>query len=254
MGESANSAALLLGLSGPSSSGKTTLARLLRDILPNTSILHIDDFYKTDKDIPVNEDGLQDWDCLDSLDLPLLTSTLEYIKEHGRPPTNFISKEDQNEVGESGVSEKTVVQFREEIQHVCGDRAFDSPIVIIDGFLLYSDIPPLSKVTELLDVKLFLHNVTYQTVKRRREARKGYVTLEGFWEDPPGYVDKIVWPNYVKDHKFLFYDGDVEGRLNEEVCKELGIRGMPERGDNQISIQDMLEWALAAVKEDFRQK
>ncbi|CAM1509466.1 Fc.00g032050.m01.CDS01 [Cosmosporella sp. VM-42] len=38
--------ALIVALSGCSSSGKTTLARLLRDIFPNTFILHQDDFYK----------------------------------------------------------------------------------------------------------------------------------------------------------------------------------------------------------------
>lgn len=38
--------AIIVALSGCSSSGKTTLARLLRDIFPNTFILHEDDFYK----------------------------------------------------------------------------------------------------------------------------------------------------------------------------------------------------------------
>lgn len=38
--------ALIVALSGCSSSGKTTLARLLRDIFPNTFILHEDDFYR----------------------------------------------------------------------------------------------------------------------------------------------------------------------------------------------------------------
>jgi nicotinamide/nicotinate riboside kinase len=40
--------AVIVGISGCSSSGKTTLSRLLRDIFPNTMILHEDDFYKTD--------------------------------------------------------------------------------------------------------------------------------------------------------------------------------------------------------------
>jgi nicotinamide/nicotinate riboside kinase len=37
--------AIVIGISGPSSSGKTTLSRLLRDIFPNTFIVHEDDFY-----------------------------------------------------------------------------------------------------------------------------------------------------------------------------------------------------------------
>ena len=41
-----NKRVLILGISGCSSSGKTTLARLLRDIFPSTFILHQDDFYR----------------------------------------------------------------------------------------------------------------------------------------------------------------------------------------------------------------
>lgn len=42
--------ALIIAISGCSSSGKTTLARLLRDIFPNTFILHQDDFYKPEEE------------------------------------------------------------------------------------------------------------------------------------------------------------------------------------------------------------
>lgn len=41
-----NQKAVIVGISGASSSGKTTLARLLRDVFPNTFVLHEDDFYK----------------------------------------------------------------------------------------------------------------------------------------------------------------------------------------------------------------
>lgn len=42
--------ALIVSISGCSSSGKTTLARLLRDILPGTFILHEDDFYRPENE------------------------------------------------------------------------------------------------------------------------------------------------------------------------------------------------------------
>lgn len=38
--------AIIVGISGASSSGKTTLARLLRDVFPHTFVLHEDDFYR----------------------------------------------------------------------------------------------------------------------------------------------------------------------------------------------------------------
>jgi uridine kinase len=42
--------AFIIGISGCSSSGKTTLARLLRDIFPDSFILHEDDFYKPEEE------------------------------------------------------------------------------------------------------------------------------------------------------------------------------------------------------------
>lgn len=42
--------AVIVAVSGCSSSGKTTLARLLRDIFPSTFILHEDDFYKPESE------------------------------------------------------------------------------------------------------------------------------------------------------------------------------------------------------------
>lgn len=42
--------AVVIAISGCSSSGKTTLARLLRDMFPETFILHEDDFYKSESE------------------------------------------------------------------------------------------------------------------------------------------------------------------------------------------------------------
>ncbi|KAK6438374.1 ribosylnicotinamide kinase [Oleoguttula sp. CCFEE 5521] len=233
--------ALLIALSGPSSSGKTTLARLLRDIIPNSFILHEDDFYKTDAEIPVNpEHNLEDWDCLESLNLPALESALRHVKDHGAISSDLESKEDKNSVGNVAFDAALIERLKVESTSK-GQSSL--PVAIIDGFLLYSE--ELKAVRDLFDVKLFLHT-DYHTAKTRREARSGYVTIEGFWADPPGYVDKIVWPNYVKDHAFLFQHGDVNGELDEAALTKLGIEGMPmsARGD----MTACLKWAYEIVQ------
>jgi len=232
---------LLLGISGPSSSGKTTLSRLLRDIFPpqSLSILHLDDFYLTDAEIPVRN-GIQDWDCLDSINLPQLKKALEHIKEHGTSPDWLESQEDQNSVGEHGVPEELVQKLRERVR---GCDLEGRRICIVDGFLLFSE--DMKDIRSLFDVKLFLRT-SYDTAKRRREARSGYVTLEGFWEDPPGYVDKVVWPNYVQDHKFLFEGEDVEKELDADVCRRVGINGMPREAEENMA--KCLEWAVEVLE------
>lgn len=233
---------LLLGISGPSSSGKTTLARLLRDIYPNAFILHEDDFYKTDTQIPTTSSGLQDWDCLDAIDLPALEEALRFIRKNGMAPPEFVSKEDKNSVGEVKVDREVV----EKLHWECSRWMFSDvpPVCIIDGFLLYSEA--MSHVRDLFDVKLFLRT-DYVTAKTRRENRTGYVTLEGFWHDPPGYVDQIVWPNYVKDHAFLFEDGDVEGAFRKDVLQSVGIDAVPQEA--RQSMTKCVEWAVGVVDE-----
>lgn len=92
-----------------------------------------------------------------------------------------------------------------------------------------------------IDIKILLR-VSYAKAKARREARSGYVTLEGFWEDPPGYVDKIVWPNYVEDHKFMFKEEDVEGELKKSVVEDWKIN-FPE-GGLDVDMATTLKWAV----------
>lgn len=243
---------LLLGISGPSSSGKTTLSRLLRDIFPTSHlfILHLDDFYHTDADIPVRN-GLQDWDCLDAINLPQLQAALQHIKATGTSPDWLQSLEDQNSVGEHGVDAALVEKLRERVRGWFeGEGATweeGKRICIVDGFLLFSE--EMKEVRELFDVRLFLRT-SYRTAKKRREARTGYVTIEGFWEDPPGYVDKIVWPNYVADHKFLFEGGDVEGGLDKDVCQRIGIHGMPKEAEENMT--KCLEWAVDVLEKEIR--
>jgi nicotinamide/nicotinate riboside kinase len=242
---------LLVGISGPSSSGKTTLSRLLRDIFPPSKlfILHLDDFYLTDAQIPIRN-GIQDWDCLESLDLLQLEQALQYIEEHGTSPAWLESKEDQNSVGEHGVAEEVVEQLRQRIRALLEERPEwrDRRICIVDGFLLFSE--EMKHVRAYFNVKLFLRT-SYETAKKRREARSGYVTLEGFWADPPGYVDQVVWPNYVQDHKFLFEEGNVEKELKPSVCSSVGIHGMPRRAEGDMG--KCLEWALQVLEDVIKQ-
>lgn len=230
---------LLIGISGVSSSGKTTLSRLIRDLIPNTFILHEDDFYKTDTEIPI-KGGVQDWDCLEALDLPAMLSALAYIKSNGTSPPGLVSKEDQNSVGDVNVDHSVLEGLKD---RAGGMVRKGGKVAIVDGFLLFSE--EMREVRDLFDIKLLLRT-DHATAKARREARKGYVTLEGFWEDPPGYVDQIVWPNYVKDHAFLFHDGNVEGSVKAELCKDLGIEVMPD--DAQGNMTECVRWAFDVVE------
>ena len=284
---------IIIGLSGPSSSGKTTLARLLREIFNlqvaglkvSLAILHQDDAYKTDKDVPTinvtsKEFGtreLQDWDCMDSLDLPLFEHTLRHLHDHGSLPPDSVSKEDENSVGESHVSSEEVEEWKLKVKswlEDCGQgRSQESKleqkqirIYIVDGFLLYPPAPSPSQANTyphtqeglnhlhglsqtLLQPRLFIPSTRQQTLTRRA-ARSGYVTLEGFWTDPAGYVEDVVWPNYILYHSWMYKDGDVDGEeFDDKVCESQNLNVCP--GGGHWKMPRVLDWAVQQIKESI---
>ncbi len=238
---------IIIGVSGSSSSGKTTLSRLLKSIFDRAFILHEDDFYKVDAEIPY-KNGVQDWDCLEAIDRSQLNAALAHIKAHGRPPPELVSKEDLNEAGNADVDHEVVQAWRDKMRALVVGPGSDTctTVAIIDGFLLF--VEEMQSTRDMIDVKLFLRT-SYETVKNRREARKGYATLEGFWTDPPGYVDSVVWPNYARYHAFLFCNGKVEEPFDEEVCRSRGIRPMVDSADK--SMTRCLEWACSSIQTHF---
>jgi len=247
--------AIVVGMSGCSSSGKTTLSRLLRDIFPNTFVLHEDDFYRPEAELPKKHD-LLDWDCAESLDIPAMVRSLEQIRRDGTFPPDLDSKEDRNSLGECPVSNGTIESLKDRVKTWTesghpGHGILDSSpnpirLCIFDGFLLYSK--SMEPIQSKMDIK-FLLRVSYAKAKARREARSGYVTLEGFWEDPPGYVDKIVWPNYVEDHKWMFENENVEGKLKEDVLKEWDIKS--QEGGVDVDMTTTLEWAVDTLMDQL---
>ena len=120
-------------------------------------------------------------------------------------------------------------------------------VCLLDGFLLYA--ASLERLMAELDVKLFLR-VSHARATERRAARSGYVTLEGFWQDPPGYVDKIVWPNYVAAHAWLFAGRDVEGALDGDVLAEKGILAQVDRGPD-VEFAVTLQWAVEVLMREL---
>ncbi|PFH58993.1 hypothetical protein XA68_12945 [Ophiocordyceps unilateralis] len=242
--------ALVVALSGCSSSGKTTLARLLRHIFPSAFILHQDDFYRPETELP-SKNGLLDWDCAQAVDVPAMADALAYIRRHATFPPTLLSKEDQNDVGPCPVPDTVITSLKARVSsslspsHPLRDGSLR--LCLLDGFLLYA--PSMASLQPCLDLKLFVR-ASYASAKARRQARSGYVTLEGFWEDPPGYVDAIVWPNYVADHAWMFERGQVEGRYCMNALDSAGIRVLDdEKPDVDLAVT--LEWMVDTILDEL---
>ncbi|CAI7631933.1 unnamed protein product [Penicillium glandicola] len=203
--EPAHDKAVIIGISGPSSSGKTTLARLLQRVFCgvdlrskdkhlNTFIIHEDDFYFPDDKIPYTTTAsgakIQDWDTASAIDIPFLSQALHYVRSNGTLPPRLRSKEDQNDQTDSGVSEDVVRELRGIVSsrlRDAGGESKNTTIAFLEGFLLFA--PPgkerhvLRSVHDAVHMKLFLP-AAYEIVKARREGRSGYVTV-GPGAEPP---------------------------------------------------------------------
>jgi nicotinamide/nicotinate riboside kinase len=166
------------------------------------------------------------------------------------------SKEDQNAVGPVPISPSFIhsqkLRVESWLRTLPPSPGCCPKICLVDGFLLYT--PALDRVTRHVQshARLLLL-ASRERVFARRAARTGYVTLEGFWADPPGYVERVVWPNYVDAHGWLFEDGNVEGgRLDREVLKRAGIEAVEaQEGDDgddaDVDLERVLEWAVGRV-------
>jgi nicotinamide/nicotinate riboside kinase len=227
---------ILIGVTGASSSGKSTLAYLLKSVLPNTEIIHEDDFFKLEKDVPFDPArNDRDWDCPDAIDMDSMRETLLVLKDPKNFKTNsnakvklglngdydysIISTEPIHKDVNFNNDTETLENLQKPIQEVTKkyENGEKFRIYLLDGFLLLHDLD----LVKLFDLSIFF-KTSYQTLKFRREKR--LYTVEGnIWVDPPGYFDLFVWPAYYKYHKDLFIKGD-----DEPYIKLTGGQLLPE--------------------------
>lgn len=213
---------ILIGISGPTCSGKTTLARVLSNILlfagQETVVLHLDDFYKPDAEIPwvfhegVEGNKVQDWDCAEALDFKRLNNVIRDFRD-GKPLTAAPRDEDlpPNDV-ESLLDAKETDDWARTFRDLLGPS---KKVCILEGFLLYGRgiEDRICWRARPFDGRLLM-KVDFETAERRRLARGAYPTTDGAtWVDPPGYFEKVAWPNYLRYSSGLFGSAGVEGYM-----------------------------------------
>lgn len=234
---------ILIGITGASSSGKSTLACLLENILPSTKIIHEDDFFKPEKDVPydpIRKD--RDWDCPDAIDIDTMKQTLRVLMDSKLISTNpkaivkdtgkgyydygMVSTEPNRNDANFKSNKNAIMKIRKEIERKLADYNYKDNfrIFLLDGFLILPD----SELLNMFKFTLFF-KTNYQSLSSRR-AKRLYTVDGNEWLDPPGYFDKFVWPGYYLNHKNFFVNGDDElsikktgGELKEDFKEKYHI-------------------------------
>ncbi|KAI3405976.2 NRK1 [Candida oxycetoniae] len=237
MSEPKSKNVVLVAFGGPSSSGKTTVAKTLSKLIPKTTLVHLDDFYLTDSKIPVDPTtGYQNWDCADAIDFPKFVDYLKSVRSgHVSAPIESIQSDDID-LSMSPHEIESLVQTIEENKQ----KISQHHLVFVDGFMLFHD----PQCIELFDIRLFFH-ASFNTLKKRRESRSGYNTAEGFWVDPPNYFEKIVWPAFKQSHKYLFKSEDVEGELKPELAEKYCINDIA--NETNTTLFDLVNKSLSII-------
>ena len=212
---------MIIGVGGASCSGKSTLCSWLHYFLQGSQILRQDSFFKSDSEIPV-ENNTANWDCPDALKMSEFKTVIEEFKKH-----------QDIHLQESKTPDPkldSLIELKEKFNVLSKTR-----VLIVDGFMLYND----PQIYSNFDICIFL-TASKEKLKFRRQQRSGYVTTEGYWADPENYFDDFVWPQYVKYNK-NFFNGNIPGIISLSSDSG-GIEKMVQDAVNLICerIQDSL--------------
>ncbi|XP_076288369.1 nicotinamide riboside kinase [Lasioglossum baleicum] len=160
---------IVLGISGATCSGKTSLVNRLHKELKN-SVLICQDNYFLPADDPrhtyIPELNHMNWEIINSLDMDKMRSDV----------LNLITSPEESK----------------------STNTNDKKILILDGFLLFT----CKVISKLCNKKYFLTLTKDQCWERRKD--RCYDP-----PDVPGYFEKVVWPEYAKHTNDLMKDKDL---------------------------------------------
>ncbi|GAA5912195.1 hypothetical protein JCM5296_007507 [Sporobolomyces johnsonii] len=232
---------LICAIGGPTCSGKTTLAKHLARIIPGSLCLFEDDFAPPSELVPIHPvHGFQDWDDPEGAILwEKQRAAIRHLRETGDFPESHASHDHMNEQVPVPIPDELANEWRERFERLLDEEEDKPTIVLAEGFLIMYDKESVRE----FDVRLFVRE-DYATLKQRRQDRHGYHTAEGtLWRDPENYWDLCVWPAYLKAHRPLFVDGNVESGAPDPSAiegvelfeaKELGMDEMVRRACERI--------------------
>lgn len=173
---------LIVGISGVTCGGKTTIATQLHNALPKSTLFTQDTYFR-DVDDPMHtwvpELNHINFDIISSLNMDkMMEDVLKFIEDNNF--TKIPSKKTETFTSNLQLSDKNLQDKIKNHIHV----------IIIEGFTIFN----YKKWLYLFSLKYFFTLNKEDCYKRR---------IKRVYEPPdcPGYFEKVVWPEYEKNKK-----------------------------------------------------
>lgn len=127
---------IIIGIAGGSASGKSSIAKRLKDEFKDTKsvvILRMDDYYNDQSDLPMEKRLLTNYDHPFAFDIDLLVSDLKRLKN-------------------LEAIEKPVYDFMNHTRSQFTESILASDVIVVEGLMTLD----LEAIREMLDIKVFV--------------------------------------------------------------------------------------------------
>jgi nicotinamide/nicotinate riboside kinase len=172
---------LIIGISGVTCGGKTTLAYKLNKMFPTSKLISQDDYF-LDVDDPrhtwITELNHINFDILSSLDMEKMENDIRKFTKNKKVP---------NICNDSNSTFKNITDINE-LKHSLSEKLKTNwEILIVEGFSIFN-CKALEKIFHLK----YYFTLSKEECFQRRSQR--------IYEPPdcPGYFEKCVWPEHTK--------------------------------------------------------
>ncbi|KAK9878925.1 hypothetical protein WA026_003748 [Henosepilachna vigintioctopunctata] len=197
---------LIVGVSGVTCGGKTTVIKELKKLFPSSEIFHQDDYF-------LNVDDPRHVWCedLDHINYDILSSL-----DNDKMYEDILIAIGKRELYEIKPKMKNIstCSTPSDLSEAIAEKLKEQNIqlLLLDGFLLFSYKPLLPFIT----LKYFSTLSREECVKRRE--KRVYIP-----PDIPGYFEKYVWPEYLKNFKELRKSNSDINYINAETQNILQV-------------------------------
>ncbi|MDP2630685.1 MAG: hypothetical protein Q8P56_04725 [Candidatus Uhrbacteria bacterium] len=148
----------IIGICGPTSTGKTSLAKKAATAFEEVTHVPMDDFFKDEKDTPLHGD-IRHWNIPESVHLDQLVSALTDLQNNTAVEIPLYSKPLSARIGTQTIH--------------------PSPVILVEGTLIYSS----PEIRNLCSLKIFIRTTADTILSRYASRIKDYSTSMRYLTD-----------------------------------------------------------------------